>query len=93
MEAKVQKRLIQYLRKKGCYVINTKPQPGTAAGCPDILFLLEGFWGVIECKRSEDAPFQPLQPETLEKLGAWSFARVAYPENVEQVIAELDKIL
>lgn len=93
MEKQVQKQIAQHLRKKGCFVIITKPQPGTAAGTPDILFLYEGFWGVIECKRSKSAPYRPLQRELLDKLGEWSFARVAYPENVYEIIAELDEII
>lgn len=93
MEKQVQVKIAKHLRKKGCFVIITKPQPGTAAGTPDILFLYEGFWGVIECKRSAKAPFRPLQKELLDKLGEWSFSRVAYPENVDEVIAELDRIL
>ena len=93
MEAKVQKRLAQHLRSKGCFVIITKPQPGTAAGTPDIIFMLEGFWGVIECKRSKDAPWRPLQKERFEKLADWSWGAVAYPENCDEVIAEIDAIL
>jgi len=93
MEAEVQKRLIKFLKKKGCFVIKTKPGTGTPLGTPDIIFLLEGFWGVIECKRSKSAPFRPLQKEQLERLGEWSYARVAYPENVDEIEAELERIL
>lgn len=93
MEAKVQKRLVSYLRSKGCYVIKTKPGVGTPVGCPDIVFLKEGFWGTIECKASEKAAWQPLQKETLEKLASWSWARKVYPENLEATIAELETIL
>lgn len=93
MESKTQKRLIDYLREKGCYVIKTKPGPGTPAGCPDVLALCEGFWAAFEVKASAKAPFQPLQKETMEKLEGWSFARVVYPENFDEVIADLEQIL
>lgn len=93
METKVQERLIKYLKKKGCFVLKTKPQPGIPVGTPDIFFFLEGFWGCIEVKRSKNAPYRTLQKEQLERLGAWSFARVAYPENVDEIEAELDNIL
>ena len=93
MEAKTQGQLIKYLKSKGCYVIKTKPGPGTPVGCPDIIFLFEGFWGAIECKASKLAKFQPLQKETIAKLDNWSYARVAYPANVHEIIDELEQLL
>jgi Holliday junction resolvase len=93
MEAKVQKRLIDYLRKKGCYVIKTKPGMGTKVGCPDIIALLEGCWLAFEIKAHANSPFQPLQKEVLAKLADWSIARVVHSENIDEVIADLDKIL
>lgn len=93
MEAEVQKRLIKFLKKKGCFVLKTKPGAGVPVGSPDIFFMLEGFWGCIECKSSKKAPYRPLQKEQLEKLGEWSYARTAYPENVDEIEAELERIL
>lgn len=93
MEAKVQKRLITYLKKRGCYVLKTKPQPGIPVGCLDVIFFYEGFWGAVECKASMKSPYQPLQLETLKKFNEWSWARAIYPENYDEIIAELDMIL
>ena len=93
MESKVQKRLIQYLKSKGCYVIKTRVIPGVPKGCPDVFAFYEGWYGVFECKASEDAPFQTLQPETLAKFEQWTTTWVVYPENFDQVKAELEKIL
>lgn len=93
MEAKTQQRLIKFLKSKGCYVIRNKPGPNTAKGCPDVLALKEGFWAAFEVKASKKAKFQVLQEETIQKLAGWSFARVVYPENYEQVIAELEPML
>ena len=93
MEAKTQQRLIKYLKGRGCYVIKTKPSPGTPVGCPDVIALYEGFWCAFEVKSSKSAPFRPLQEETISRMAAWSFARVVYPENYDSVIAELDRIL
>lgn len=92
-EAETQKQLITFLKSKGCYVIKTKPGPGTPVGCPDVLALHEGFWGAFECKGSEKARFQPLQKETLAKLNDWSYATVVHPGNFEQIVAELDRML
>lgn len=93
MEAKTQQQLIKYLKKKGCYVIKTKPGPGTPVGCPDILALYEGFWAAFEVKSAKKAPFQPLQEETIEKLDKWSMARTVHPDNIDEVISQLETIL
>ena len=93
MERQVQEKLIKYLKSKGCYVIKTKPGPGTPVGCPDVLALYEGFWAAFECKASESAKFRPLQEATLAKFSVWSFARKVYPENLDSVIQELESIL
>lgn len=93
VESNLQSDIVKYLRGKGCYVIKTKPGIGTPTGCPDIIFLLEGFWGALEVKASPKAPYQPLQKETLEKLSAWSFARRVDPTNWLEVKNELEGIL
>lgn len=93
VESTLQSDIVKYLRGKGCYVIKTKPGTGTPTGCPDIIFLLEGFWGALEVKASPKAPYQPLQKETLEKLGAWSFARRVDPISWLEVKQELEGIL
>lgn len=92
-EARVQEKLVQYLKRKGCYVIKTKPGPGVPVGCPDVVALYEGFWAAFEVKARANAPFQPLQRETLALLDEWSYARVVFPENFDRVISELEAIL
>lgn len=93
MENKVQTNMIKYLRAKGCYVIKTKPQPGVPTGCPDIIFMSKKFWGAIECKSSEKAPWQPLQEETLTLMNNWSWAKKVHSGNLINTIAELERIL
>lgn len=92
-EARVQERLIKYLRSKGCYVIKTKPGVGIPVGCPDIIALYEGWWGAFEVKSSMAAPYKPLQRETIELLNGWSTCWRVYPENYDEVIAQLDRLL
>jgi Holliday junction resolvase len=93
MEAKVQKRLIEYLKHKGCYVIKTKPGPGIPVGCPDIFAFLEGWWGAFEVKATAKSPYRPLQRETIEKLSQWSTCWVVHSGNIDDVILQLDMIL
>lgn len=89
-ESKLQAEIRTYLRGKGCYVIKTRPGPGTPDGCPDIIFMLEGFWGAIEVKASSKAKYQPLQEETLVQFNEWSWARRVDPTTWPEVRAELE---
>lgn len=92
-ESRLQSEVIKYLRSKGCYVIKTRPGAGTPLGCPDILFMLEGFWGAIEVKAGVRTPYKPLQLETLQKFNKWSWARRVDPYNWIDIKYELEKIL
>lgn len=92
-ESKLQSEIVKFLRHKGCYVIKTRPGLGVPAGCPDILFFIEGFYGAIECKSNPKAPYQPLQKETLEQLDEWSWAKMVEPENWAEIKQELEVML
>lgn len=92
-ESAFEKKVTKFLKSKGCDVFKMRIAPGVAEGTPDRLFLKEGFWGFLEVKASKDAPFRPLQPEKIKKYNDWSYARATYPENWEEVKAELEGIL
>ena len=93
MESKTQTKLIKFLKKKGCYVLKTRPGPGVPTGCPDVIFMLEGFWGGAECKALPNSKRQTLQPETVAKLDKWSWCKFVHSENIDEIIQELDKVL
>lgn len=95
IEGKLQANIRKYLKGKGCYVLKTRPDArgSTPTGCPDIIFLYEGFWGAIEVKASPTEPYRVLQKETLEKLNAWSWAKRVDPTNWPEVKAELESML
>lgn len=92
-EKTIQTKLIQYLKKKGCYVIKVTAAPGVPVGCPDVIALLEGLWMAFEVKSTAKSPYQPLQKETLKKLGQWSHTRVVHKDNYDEIIAELETFL
>lgn len=90
MEAKLQKKIVKFLKERGAYVIKTRPGLGTPVGCPDIIFLFGRNWGVIEVKANEKAPFRVGQQATLNFLkGQNSYVYIACPENwpiIKQVL-------
>lgn len=91
MEAKLQTEIIRWLKKNGAYVLKTRPMPGIPVGCPDIIFMFEGAWGAIECKRSSNAPFRPGQQATIAHLSKWSpFVYIAWPARWPFIKAELE---
>lgn len=93
IESDLQSKIRWYLKGKGCYVLVIRPQPGIPNGCPDIVFMLERFWGAIEVKKDPAANYQPLQRETLDKLNNFSWARRVDPTTWPQVRAELETML
>lgn len=92
-ESKLQSEVIKYLKGRGCYVIKTKPGSGIPVGCPDIIFMLEGFWGSLEVKGNLKSKYQPLQKETLEKLDDWSWAKRVDSSNWPEIKQELEGML
>lgn len=91
-ENQLQKIIIKFLKDGGCYVIKTKPQPGTPVGCPDIIALNPrmGSWAVVEVKSSDKAPFRPGQEATLDFLRrGCKFVYAANPQNWPAIRQEL----
>jgi Holliday junction resolvase len=92
-EASLQSKIVKYLKGKGCYVIKTRPGVGVPLGCPDLIFMLEGFWGAIEVKDKPTSSYKPLQEETLKKLNKWSWTRRIDNESWPDAKAELERML
>lgn len=93
-EQQLQTKIINWLKKKGCYVIKAQAGPGVPVGCPDIIALFDGGgWVAIEVKATEKARFQPLQLQTVKKLNGMYFSRVVYPDNWKEVQKELADML
>lgn len=93
VESRLQSDIRKWLRGHGCYVLVIKPQPGIPDGCPDVIFMKEGFWGSIEVKDSPIAKYQPLQKETIAKHAEWSWSKRVDPTNWLETKVELEMIL
>lgn len=90
MEAKLQKKIIDWLKANGVYVIKTRVLPGVPVGCPDIIGLYRDRWLAIEVKRASNASFRPGQQQTLQTLKKGNkFVYIAHPDNWELVKTEI----
>lgn len=58
-------------------------------GIPDLLVLHNNKWASLENKKSANAKHQPNQDYYVDKMDAMSFSRFVYPENKDEVLAEL----
>lgn len=92
MEAKLQKKIIEWLKANGVYIIKTRVLPGVPVGCPDIIGLYKDRWLTIEVKRAYNAPFRPGQKPTIEHLRKGNdFVYVAHPDNWAEIKDEIAK--
>lgn len=90
-ENKFQSDLIKELKEMfpGCII--TKNDPNHIQGIPDLTILYEDKWATLECKKDEDAKYQPNQRYYVETMNDMSFSRFIFPENKEEVLHELQQ--
>lgn len=73
----------------GCIIL--KNDPNNIQGFPDLLILWNDRWAALECKRSEDSSRRPNQEYYIHLLDNMSFASFIYPENMEEVLDDLER--
>lgn len=90
-ENKFQRYVIDRVRQIfiGCVVM--KNDANYIQGIPDLTVLTDKGWFCLETKKSKDSDLRPNQWHYLNLLDDLSFARVVYPENVEEVLRELQR--
>lgn len=91
LERDFQKALIKELKKKfpGCMVM--KLDSSYIQGIPDLLILYKDRWATLECKRTSKSSKRPNQSYYIEKMNEMSFSRFVSPENVQEVLDELQQ--
>lgn len=90
-ESGFQARLIRTLKERfpGCVVL--KNDANYIQGIPDLTVFYNNKWAMLECKRSENENHQPNQDYYVERMDEMSFARFIFPENMEEVLDELER--
>jgi hypothetical protein len=90
-ESSFQSKLKQAIdeRYPGCVI--TKQDPTYMWGIPDLLIVYKDKWAMLETKRATNAHHQALQDYWENKLNEMSYSSFVCPENMEEVLHELDK--
>lgn len=90
-ESGFQARLIRTIKDRfpGCMVL--KNDANYIQGIPDLTVFYNDRWAMLECKRSENENHQPNQDYYVERMDEMSFARFIFPENMEEVLDELER--
>lgn len=91
LENKFQSKLVKTLKARfpGCIVM--KNDANYIQGIPDLLVLYNDKWASLECKQSAKARKQPNQEYYVSKMNDMSFSRFITPENMEDVLNELQQ--
>lgn len=73
----------------GCIV--TKLDASLKGGIPDVLILYGDKWATLEFKKSAKANKRPNQEYYVNLMDDMSFSRFIFPENVEEVLYDLQQ--
>ena len=73
----------------GCVIL--KNDSSYIQGIPDLSIFYKDKWAMLEVKKTKPSvkDFRPNQEHYLQKLDTMSFARVIFPENMDQVFKDL----
>lgn len=93
LEREFQAKLIKEIKSNlpGCIVMKT--DPNYIQGIPDLLILYNNHWASLENKKSKNAKKRPNQQYYVDKMNEMSFSRFICPENKEEVLRDLYRVL
>ena len=92
-ENKFQAKLIKEIETRFPGSIVMKNDANYIQGIPDLTILYKDKWATLECKRSESEvkKARKNQPYYINKMNEMSFSRFINPENIEEVLDELQR--
>ncbi len=91
LESRFKRKLIAEIKERFPFCMVFHLDPGEMQGVPDLLILHHDKWAMLEGKKEKNSPHQPNQDYYVDQLDAMSFARFVYPENMEEVLDELQQ--
>jgi hypothetical protein len=91
LERNFQSKLISRLYEIFPEAIVLKNDANYLQGFPDITILYGNRWAVLETKREKISHRQPNQGYYVKTLNDMSFSRFVNPDNVEEVLSELQE--
>nr|DAH12812.1 MAG TPA: Nuclease [Caudoviricetes sp.] len=91
-EQEFQKNLVNEIKNRfpGCMVLRNDPRTNPQ-GIPDLTVLYRDRWCCLECKRKASASKRPNQEYYITKLNKMSYATFIYPENVKEVLDDMER--
>lgn len=89
-EADFQHALIAEIKDRWPTALVLKNDANYIQGIPDLTVFYHDRWAMLECKRSANEPHQKNQDYFVAMLNGMSFARFIYPENMEDVLFDMD---
>lgn len=93
LEKDFQAKVVKQLRKMGVKCFKQKMDATTSAGTPDYICLAGPVWFFLEFKKSKGAKKRPGQQENIDWATENSFGWFIYPENYDEVMAEIKEII
>lgn len=84
-------KLIPRLKEEfeGCMILHL--DPNEVQGIPDLLILHDDKWAALEAKKSCRESSRPNQHYYVGLMNNMSYSSFVYPENLEEVIYELQQ--
>lgn len=91
LENKFKTKLIKTIKSRfpGSFVFHLDPTE--CQGAPDLLIIFGKHWAALEGKKNKSASLRPNQQYYVDRFNEMSFARIIFPENVEEVLDEMER--
>lgn len=91
LENKFKTKLIKEIKTRfpGCMIFHL--DPSERQGISDLLILYGDMWVALEGKKNATASHRPNQDYYVDLLNKMSFASFIYPENMEEVLYEMEQ--
>lgn len=93
-EGVFKRKFCSQLRKLGVIPVQYQQTATTLAGFPDCICIADGITFYLEFKASSRSKYRPGQKEWIKRLNDMNhFAWVVYPENADEVMAQIKEML